>query len=302
MNAALPPVIDLDSVDSTNRALADRVRDDSDLQAWTTISAEGQTAGRGRLDHRWQSPRGLNIACSILLRPKAPVECLGTLPLLAGLAVVHAVSRIDRETGDRLQIKWPNDVWYDGRKLCGILCEIPITTKAPCDGSTPLIVGIGINVNPALIDLPPDLRQAATSLRIVSSREWNRHDLLELFREELFDLYSSWSKIGACPHSVGSEIGVCPHPVEWGQTPKSDAGKWGQAPKNESGIRGLSPFMEELRERDMLLGKEISVEIGRDVESGIAAGIADDGSLLLRKASGEIEHVVAGDVHVCIDA
>lgn len=271
MNTDLPPVVTLESVDSTNRALADMVCSNRDLPAWTTISAEEQTAGRGRLDHRWQSPRGLNIACSILLRPTAPVGSLGTLPILAGLAVVHAVSKMDKETGDRLRIKWPNDVWCDGMKLCGILCEIPAVAGTPADGATPLIAGIGVNVNPGPDDIPPDLRRTATSLRIASSHEWNRQALLLHLREELARLYSTWSEIGVCPQPDG----VCP------QT-----------------IRGLSPFLDELRKRDLLLGGEITVESGNGVEGGVAAGIAGDGSLLLRKATGATIRVFAGDVHV----
>ncbi len=306
----LPPIIDFDSVDSTNRALADMVREDCDLPAWTTVSAEEQTAGRGRLDHRWQSPSGLNIACSILLRPTAPIENLGTLPLLVGLAVIRAVSRIDRKTGDRLHLKWPNDIWCDGRKLCGILCEIPTDYPSPRDGATPLIAGIGINVNTTPADLPPDLRQTATSLFIVSHHEWDRRNLLELLREELINLYSSWARIGVCPHLSESENrGLSPSsaPQKSGSVPIPDTSKIGVCPysrhlKNRglspSGIWGLSPFIDELRERDLLLGKEISVEMGREIESGVAAGIDENGALLLRKADGDITHVFAGDVHI----
>lgn len=265
----LPQSIWLASVDSTNRALADMVARDPGLADWTTIAAEEQTAGRGRLDHRWISPRGRNIACSILVRADVPPERLATLPLLVGLAVVRAVAKTDSATGSGLSIKWPNDVWYGDRKLCGILCEIPPektgadpdsqsreTGTGPVFSGVTAIVGIGVNVNLQAEEIPGPVRQTATSLALASGREWDLRLLLEDLRAELYALCAEWKK------------------------------------------RGLSPFLAELRKRDMLLGREFSVEAGNAVERGTGAGIADDGSLLLRNESGEIVSVFAGDIHV----
>ena len=250
----LPPATWLDSVDSTNRYLADALASDPGLAAWTTIAAEEQTAGRGRLDHRWSSPRGLNIACSILVRAHAAPEDVATRPIIAGLAVVRAVEEADNALRRRLRIKWPNDVWIDGRKLCGILCEAPSIPKAaPADGAMPIVVGIGLNVNAAECDFPPEIRATATSLRIATGATYDRRGLLEKIRSQMSGLL---------------------------------------------GFRGLSPFLAELRERDALLGREITVEAGRSVERGVAAGIADDGSLLLDKPGAGRVSIYAGDVHV----
>lgn len=256
----LPRTIWLDSVDSTNRYLADSLASDPGLAEWTTVAAEEQTAGRGRLDHRWSSPRGLNIACSILVRTHAAPADVATLPLAAGLAVARAVEKGDGSLRGRLRIKWPNDVWIDGRKLCGILCEVPSLPQAAlADGATPVIVGIGINVNSEAGDFPADIRETATSLRIATGASHDRRDLLEGVRSELSML-----------------LGPGDSPVPW----------------------SLSPILGELRERDALLGREIAVEAGGDVERGRAAGIADDGSLLLSTPGAGLIPIYAGDVHV----
>ena len=93
------------------------------------FTADYQTAGRGRLDHKWESPRGQDLLMSVVLdvAGKSPAE-VATLPLVAGLAVAKAV-------GGR--IKWPNDVFVGGQKVAGILCE---------RNDDRVIVGIGVNV------------------------------------------------------------------------------------------------------------------------------------------------------------
>ena len=93
------------------------------------FTADYQTAGRGRLDHVWESPRGQDLLMSVVLdvADRSPAE-VATLPLVAGLAVAKAV-------GGR--IKWPNDVFVDGQKVAGILCE---------RNDDRVIVGIGVNV------------------------------------------------------------------------------------------------------------------------------------------------------------
>ena len=93
------------------------------------FTADYQTAGRGRLDHIWESPRGQDLLMSVVLdvADRSPAE-VATLPLVAGLAVAKAV-------GGR--IKWPNDVFIDGQKVAGILCE---------RNDDSVIVGIGVNV------------------------------------------------------------------------------------------------------------------------------------------------------------
>ena len=131
--------------------------------------AEEQTAGRGRGAHSWQSARSAGIYCSVVLRPALPPSEVLVLALAAGLAVRAAIEQVNsRVTAD---LKWPNDVLIDGRKICGILTEM----NAEATRVRYIVVGIGINVNQA--SFPRELEADATSLRMATSSEWSRVEL-----------------------------------------------------------------------------------------------------------------------------
>jgi len=129
--------------------------------------AEEQTAGRGRGANTWQSPRSTGIYCSVILRPTLPPSDVLVLSLAAGLAVHVAIQQVDaRVTPD---LKWPNDVLIDGKKVCGILTEM----NAEATRVRHIVVGVGINVNQP--SFPKDL--PATSLRLATGSEWSRVEL-----------------------------------------------------------------------------------------------------------------------------
>ena len=130
--------------------------------------AEEQTAGRGRGANTWQSPRSTGIYCSVILRPELPPSEVLPLTLAAGLAVQTAIQQIDARV--MADLKWPNDVLVHGEKLCGILTEM----NAEATRVRHIVVGIGINVNQT--SFPKDL--GATSLRLVTGREWSRVELV----------------------------------------------------------------------------------------------------------------------------
>jgi BirA family biotin operon repressor/biotin-[acetyl-CoA-carboxylase] ligase len=133
----------------------------------TVFLAEEQTAGRGRGANAWQSPRSTGIYCSSILRPAMPPSDVLALSLAAGLAVHAAIQQVDARALPDL--KWPNDVLIEGKKICGILTEM----NAEATRVRYLVVGIGINVNQA--SFPEDL--PATSLRLVTGSEWSRVEL-----------------------------------------------------------------------------------------------------------------------------
>jgi BirA family biotin operon repressor/biotin-[acetyl-CoA-carboxylase] ligase len=129
--------------------------------------AEEQTAGRGRGAHVWHSARSTGIYCSSVLRPVLPPYEVLVLSLAAGLAVQAAIEQVDsRVIAD---LKWPNDILIEGKKVCGILTEM----NAEATRVRYIVVGIGVNVNQA--SFPKDL--SATSLRLVTSSEWSRVEL-----------------------------------------------------------------------------------------------------------------------------
>ena len=130
--------------------------------------AEEQTAGRGRGANTWQSPRSTGIYCSVILRPALPPSEVLPLTLAAGLAVQTAIQQID--AGVKADLKWPNDVLVQSEKLCGILAEM----NAEATRVRHIVVGIGINVNQT--SFPKDL--GATSLRLITQREWSRVELV----------------------------------------------------------------------------------------------------------------------------
>jgi len=131
--------------------------------------AEEQTAGRGRGAHSWQSARSAGIYCSVVLRPPLPPSEVLVLALAAGLAVRSAIEHVD--SGVVADLKWPNDVLIDGKKVCGILTEM----NAEATRVRYIVVGIGINVNQA--KFPAELETLATSLRLMTGSEWSRVEL-----------------------------------------------------------------------------------------------------------------------------
>lgn len=125
----------------------------------TTVIAEEQTGGRGRMRRKWFSPRYKGIWMSVVMRPKLPLLQTPQLTLLAGVAVCRAIRRVTRVDAG---IKWPNDLLAGGRKICGILLESSLR-----EGELHYcIAGIGISANMTEEDYPDVLREVATSLRI----------------------------------------------------------------------------------------------------------------------------------------
>lgn len=128
------------------------------------VLAEEQTAGRGRSGKPWVSPAGLGIWMSMVARP-AVLPAPGLLPILVGLAAAEALDPFLRPA--TAQVKWPNDLLVQGRKLAGILCEGVWEGTGPAG----VVVGIGLNVLHAPGDFPPEVRDTATSMRIAAG--WN---------------------------------------------------------------------------------------------------------------------------------
>lgn len=156
----------VESTGSTNADLVARAADPAvDRQA---LLAEEQVRGRGRHARTWVSPPRAQISLSILVRlPGIDPGALGWLPLLTGIAVVDAVRGT---AGVAPELKWPNDVLLDGRKLSGILAEVAATGVAPA-----VVVGIGLNVDLDEAELPVP---HATSLRLAGAANLDRTALV----------------------------------------------------------------------------------------------------------------------------
>jgi BirA family biotin operon repressor/biotin-[acetyl-CoA-carboxylase] ligase len=144
---------------------------------------EEQTDGRGRMGHRWEAPAGTSILASILLRPP-PERRSAELTLVAGVATAVVV---ERATGLAAQLKWPNDVMLDRRKVAGGIAELK-------DGA--VVLGIGLNVNQTPDQLPAETKAVAGSLRSITGRAYERGPIFADLLLELELRYDGWREGG----------------------------------------------------------------------------------------------------------
>lgn len=227
----------------------------------TVITAAEQTAGRGRQGRAWTAPAGKALLYSAILRPLGDRPLL---PLAAALAVCEAAEEL--ALGLACQIKWPNDVWVDGRKLAGILIE----TKTQDDWA---VIGVGLNLTIEPEEFPADLRETAVSLFGSTAGGWGE---------------SRRSLPAVAP------TGLPPTPLTTALVLSSHLNRWVEAEP----VATLAAY----RERDALHGREIAWSAGPDLDeisgSGIAAGIDDRGGLVVRLPGGGRTVLFAGEVHL----
>jgi BirA family biotin operon repressor/biotin-[acetyl-CoA-carboxylase] ligase len=158
------------SIGSTNdkaRELAQRGAEEG-----TLVIADAQTAGRGRGDRTWHSPGGLGIHVSFIFRPGTPADSAFGVLMSVCLGTAGAVEAVQRQ--GVVSIKWPNDLFVEGKKLGGVLSEFG-TSGGAVDWA---VIGLGLNVNHSLKDFPVSLRDKASSLHMVCRRPVDRVTLL----------------------------------------------------------------------------------------------------------------------------
>jgi len=239
-----------DSTNSRARELAE-----GGAPGGTVVTAREQTAGRGRVGRVWTAPEGKALLYSAILRPLDERHLL--LPLSVPLAVCAAAEAL--RPGVECQVKWPNDVWLEGRKLAGILIE-----AKPQDGWA--VIGIGLNLSIAPEEFPPDLRQPAVSLfGAAEPRGGSRRSLPAV------------APAGPPPRlSTAAEV-LSRH-----------LDRWVFAEQDE--------VLSEWCRRDGLRGREISWDEGN--RSGIADGIDDRGNLVVALPGGGSVSLGAGEVQL----
>ncbi|MHB9112034.1 MAG: biotin--[acetyl-CoA-carboxylase] ligase [Thermoleophilia bacterium] len=149
----------------------------------TVVIAEAQSSGRGRLGREWKTPPGQVIALSVVLYPSLSPTQVPLLSLATGIAVRNAVESV---TGGEASpaVKWPNDVYLNGKKLVGVLVEM----AAELDQVKWAIASIGINVNNSFRDT--QLADTATSLAVELGRKFSRRELVAAVLNELDSIYS----------------------------------------------------------------------------------------------------------------
>lgn len=195
-----------ESVDSTQK-IAHRLAYDGAPEG-TVVLAEEQLSGRGRMDRKWYSPKYSGIWMSVILRPNILPTNAPQLTLLTAVAVVQAIEEI---TALSPQIKWPNDILINGKKVTGILTEL----QAEADRVKTIIIGIGMNVNQKTDDFPENIRSIATSLSIEKGEYISRPAVIRAVLSNIEKLYLLYLEKGFYPIklmwesyavSIGKEI------------------------------------------------------------------------------------------------
>lgn len=155
----------------------------------TVVVANSQSAGKGRLQRSWFSPAGSNIYTSLILRPEFKPADTPRITIMAGLA---AARTIETYCPRKTRIKWPNDILLDGKKVCGILAQM----QAGQDKLDFAVLGIGINVNIATEEFPPEIQNTATSIAAQTGAFHSRQDFLITLYKNLSKWYKTLKLTG----------------------------------------------------------------------------------------------------------
>jgi BirA family biotin operon repressor/biotin-[acetyl-CoA-carboxylase] ligase len=155
----------------------------------TVVLAEQQTHGRGRQGRTFASPAGVGIYLSLLLRPTVDMAQLPQLTLMVAVAAADAMTAV---CGVSIDLKWPNDVEIAGKKVAGILTEAVLRLGEP----PVVIIGIGINVNTTLEQLPSALHDRVTSLALATGTPVSRQQLIVCLLAHLENLYHTFQDAG----------------------------------------------------------------------------------------------------------
>lgn len=238
-------IVFVSQTESTN-SLAVRLADEGAPEG-TVVLADTQSGGRGRLGRVWHSPSGVNIYCSLILRPNVEPPRAPQLTLTTAVAMAEAL--LELYSLD-FRIKWPNDLLVGGKKVCGILTEM----KTEQDLVGYVIVGIGLNCNLLRSDLPDELAEIATSLRIETGQAVSRRAICR----KMFAALDKWYRRFSADDFVA--------------------------------------IKERWQELARIEGRAVTVTNLNGSISGTALGLADDGTLRLRLANGEITRIYGGDV------
>ena len=175
----------LETIDSTNTYL--KQQDLSNMQEGFVVLADEQTGGRGRLNRFFFSPKHSGVYLSVLLKPNLPPEKSRLLTICAAVAVSNALHKV---CGVISQIKWVNDIFVGGKKICGILTEASLS--AEMQSLDYVIVGIGINTG----EIPEEIEDIATSVLEVTGEKGFRNKLVAEILNQLEKVYFAYLLAG----------------------------------------------------------------------------------------------------------
>lgn len=192
-------MLELDEVTSTNDFLRGYKSVDGERRI-TLVTAEYQTAGRGAGTNHWESQRGENLLFSLLVHPRhIPADHMFVMSEIMSLAVREAIAPLNPpimggDGGGLLSIKWPNDIYYGDKKICGMLIENDL--RGTCVENC--VMGVGVNINQTEFEIASHLeefRGAPTSLALILGDKVERRFVLESIMEH-FTRYYEWTEQG----------------------------------------------------------------------------------------------------------
>lgn len=236
------------------------------------VIADSQTRGKGRLGRRWESPAGVNIYTSVILRPSISPLHAPQLTLVSAVAVAETIAKFLNPpvspfpkggvkdfppltkggVGRFLSVKWPNDILINSKKVAGILTEMNSET----DRINFVIIGIGVNINATRKMFPEELGPIATSLKQEIGKETSRIDFIQMLYLNMETWYKRYLKHGF-------------EPIR----------------KAWTGYFNMAGRVVKVRQMDKTI-------------EGVAMGIDDNGALLLREKNGNITRIISGDVEI----
>ncbi|WP_085508673.1 biotin--[acetyl-CoA-carboxylase] ligase [Thalassobacillus devorans] len=186
----------------------------------TVVVADEQVKGKGRMSRPWHSGKNQGIWMSLLLKPELPPVQAPQITLLTAVVLAEVFASVTKLTP---QIKWPNDILINHKKIAGILTEM----QAEQDQIQYIVLGIGINVNHDQQSIPEDIRHKATSLKIESQKSWEINWLIQLILETFENTYEQfldkgfqavkekWGKYG---YKIGEEVTISTMRKTWPAT------------------------------------------------------------------------------------
>ena len=175
-------IIHFNTINSTNTKAKELAS--LDMTSGTIVISEEQTLGTGRFGRQWSSPKFKGIWMSIILRPNVDPTKASNITLVGAAAVIKDL----KDLGLKAQIKWPNDIILNKKKLGGILTEM----SSKLNVTNYIVMGIGINVNNSLMDFKEELQNIATSLKIETGEEISRQKLLGGILNHFEKLYEEY--------------------------------------------------------------------------------------------------------------
>lgn len=249
-------VFHFDELDSTN-TYAKSIANKLDGEGQVVIT-EKQLNGRGRLGRQWISQNNKGIWISIILKPKINIADVSKITQVAAAAINLALL----SHGVKTEIKWPNDIIINNKKICGILVEMnsenSMSNSIGNSKINYLIVGVGLNVNNDKDDFPEELRDIASSLKIETNKEFKRSTILTEILNNFEKLYMDLNN-----NDFSKALDIC-------------------------------------RKNSYIIGKKIYLIRNHERIEARAIDINNDGELIVMYKNGKLDNIISGEVSVRI--